>query len=73
MKRHAVDSSLLRSVGYDAELCVLEIELAPGRVYRYYQVPARVHRHLLEAPSPGAYFNREIRSTYPYEEITRRR
>ena len=35
-----VRSSALRSVGYDQEQRVLEIEFTNGAVYRYFDVPA---------------------------------
>lgn len=65
MKREPVASSVLRSVGYDAATAELELEFASGDVYRYYAVPARVHRELLAAESPGAYFNRHVSDRYP--------
>jgi hypothetical protein len=60
-----VASSVLRSVGYDAGTAVLEIEFRSGDVYRYFAVPPSVALNLLEAPSPGAFFNRHISDRYP--------
>ena len=51
MNRVAVDSTSVASVGYDERKHVLEIEFRGGRVYRYLDVPAAVHRLLLRAPS----------------------
>jgi hypothetical protein len=65
VKRVPVRSSVLAAVGYDAATAELEIEFASGDVYRYYAVPARVHRELVEAESPGAYFNRAVNDKYP--------
>jgi len=65
VKRLPVSSSVLAAVGYDAATAVLEIEFTSGDVYRYYAVPARVHRELTAAESPGAYFNRAINDRYP--------
>jgi len=65
MRREAVASSVLRSIGYDADTAELEIEFTSGDVYRYYAVPARVHRELLGAPSPGGYFNTHVSDKYP--------
>ncbi|WP_405360443.1 KTSC domain-containing protein [Kitasatospora sp. NBC_00085] len=61
MRRQAVDSSALRSVGYDAALLVLELEFTSGHVYVYEAVPGRVHRELMAAESHGRYFVREVR------------
>ncbi|RLK52145.1 KTSC domain-containing protein [Microbacterium telephonicum] len=56
---------MLRSVGYDAATALLEIEFTSGDVYRYFAVPPSVHRALMDADSPGAYFNRHISDRYP--------
>jgi hypothetical protein len=65
MRREKVSSSVLRTVGYDSATALLEIEFASGDVYRYFAVPPSVHRALMEAESPGAYFNRNISDRYP--------
>lgn len=65
MRRRPVSSSVLRSVGYDDATAILEIEFASGDVYRYFAVPPSVHRALIEAESPGAFFNRSIGPIYP--------
>lgn len=69
VERRRLESSLIRSVGFDREQNILELELAGGRTYRYFGVPARIHRALLAAPSAGAFFNREIRERYPFVEL----
>ena len=65
MKRTPVTSSVLRAVGCDADTAELEIEFTSGDVYRYYAVSPRVHRELLAAESPGAYFNQHVNDRYP--------
>lgn len=65
MRRDRVASSVLRSVGYDPDTAVLEIEFVSGDVYRYFAVPPSVHRGLVDAASPGAYFNRTVSDRYP--------
>ncbi|MFJ8625895.1 KTSC domain-containing protein [Kitasatospora sp. NPDC093550] len=69
MERTAVDSSVLRSVGYDPVARVLELEFTGGSVYRYAGVPARVHRELLAAESLGRYFLRRVRGRYDYARL----
>ncbi|MGE5620703.1 MAG: KTSC domain-containing protein [Sphingomonadaceae bacterium] len=66
MKRQRVESSNLRSVGYDEAQQILEIEFWSGGVYRYYGVPPEVYRELLEASSKGRYFLSKIRNEYRY-------
>jgi hypothetical protein len=70
MDRLPVDSSLIRSIGYDFPNSMLEVELIPsGRVYLYYDVPLSIYAELMAAESNGSYFNESIRDLYPYEEV----
>lgn len=70
MKRTRVDSSALRSVGYDEGVAVLEIEFVSGEVYRYHAVPASIHRELMDAESRGRYFVENVRDVYPTTRLT---
>ena len=71
MYRRPVESSLIRSVGYDLPSSVLEIEFVEtGRIYEYLDVPLSVYSRLMAAESIGAYFNEHIRDLYPYQEIS---
>jgi hypothetical protein len=65
MKRQPLRSSVLRSAGYDRETAELELEFVSGDVYRYYAVPPSVFRALLDADSPGAFFNTQVSDRYP--------
>jgi hypothetical protein len=69
MKTIAVDSTTLRTVGYDAERQVLQIEFQDRSLYQYFDVPAVLYEELLQAPSKGAYFNRSIRAKFDYALI----
>jgi hypothetical protein len=69
MKRQTVSSSNLKSVGYDAESQVLEIEFQNGHIYQYYGVPPSVYEGLMNASSHGKYFNAHIRDAYPYRKV----
>ncbi|WP_370932542.1 KTSC domain-containing protein [Amycolatopsis sp. cg13] len=69
MRRVPVESSVIRDVGYDAAKSVLEIGFRNGSVYRYHLVPARVHRALMAADSPGRYLNREIKPRFPGQAV----
>jgi hypothetical protein len=65
MKRTPLRSSVLRSAGYDTATAVLELEFASGDVYRYFAVPPSMFKSLIDADSPGAYFNTHISDKYP--------
>jgi len=66
MLREPVESTALRSIGYDPDFPALEIEFRVGRIYRYEGVPPQVHQALRASDSKGGFFNREIRGRYPY-------
>jgi hypothetical protein len=56
---------VIAAIGYDSETAELEVEFRSGDVYRYFAVPPSVHNALLEAESPGAYFNKHVSDHYP--------
>ena len=62
--RQRVESTSIRSIGYDAETGTLEIEFVSGGVYEYLGVPEKVRRELVEADSVGAYFTQYVRDRY---------
>lgn len=64
MRRTVVDSTTMRSVGYDPAQEILEIEFTSGAVYQYLEVPTAVFDELMQAKSKGRYFNEEIRDDY---------
>ena len=64
MQRIEVESTTLRSVGYESAERILELEFTSGAVYQYFAVPESVWQGLLKAESKGKYFNREIRDDY---------
>ena len=69
MQRIAVSSSNIRSVGYDADSRILEIEFGSGGAYRYGGVPASVHLGLMGAASKGGYFHDNIKDRYPTTKV----
>jgi hypothetical protein len=48
----------------------LDLVFRDGAVYRYFAVPARIVEGLRTAPSPGAYFHRQIRNRFRYHRLT---
>ena len=69
MVRHEVQSSELRSVGYDISASVLEAEFHSGEIYQYFDVPAEFALALLEAASIGRYFNAHIRPKFRFTKV----
>lgn len=70
MNRQSVNSSDLKSVGYDEETQTLEIEFRSGAIYEYYNVPQNIYDGLMSASSYGKYFNQNIRDNYQYSKVS---
>ena len=66
---YALDSSLLAAMMY-SDHATLDLVFRNGTVYRYFAVPARVVEGLRTAPSPGAYFHRQIRNHFRAQRLT---
>lgn len=66
--RTKVDSSNLKSIGYDGEGMILEVEFKGGSVYRYFGVSSEIHRDLMSAQSKGSYFYKKIKNNFKFEK-----
>ena len=66
MHREPVASSAISSVGYDPESETLEVEFTSGAVYEYYDVPRKVFRSLMSAPSKGQFLAKRIKDRYEF-------
>jgi hypothetical protein len=69
MDRKPIESTNLRSVGYDPGTHILEIEFRGGNVYQYKDVPEAVYHGLVTAPSAGAFFYANIRNEFPATRV----
>lgn len=69
MVRQYVVSSSIRSVGFDSEGNVLEIEFCTGGVYQFQGVPQGVFDELLSAPSIAKYFQHRIKESYEPQRV----
>jgi len=69
MERKRVNSSKIRSVGYDEKSQVLEVEFSDGRVLAYHGVSPEVHRQFMAAPSPVSFFEDKIDENYPSRRV----
>ena len=71
MNRDAVESTSLKSIGYDPKDSVLEVEFVKGAVYRYSDVPQQVYDSVMTAESVGAAFSKLIKSGgYVYSKVS---
>jgi hypothetical protein len=69
MDRIAVISSTIRSIGYDAESAVLEVEFQSGKVYQYTGVPPHTYDGIMRADSKGRYLNAQIKERFPCRQV----
>lgn len=69
MLRQVVDSSSLRSIGYDAATQTLEVEFEKGAVYSYAGVPHEIWLALKRAESKGRFFQAYVRDRYRTSRI----
>ena len=69
MKRQAVNSSQIKSVGYDAASKVLEIEFHPGSVYQYEDVPQDLADSLVRADSVGHFFGQHVKGVFTHRKV----
>jgi KTSC domain-containing protein len=69
VERLPVQSRALKSVGYDTEGRLLELEFCSGSLYRYFDVPEFTYRALMHAKSKGHFFQTSIDRRFRYEEV----
>ena len=72
IKRQAVQSTALSSVGYSKRLRALEIEFRNGAIYRYFEVKPAIYHELMLAPSKARFYNEKIRRKYRSLHVRRR-
>jgi hypothetical protein len=66
-----VESTSLKSIGYDSTEQRLEVEFRHGAVYEYRDVPADVFEAFLAADSKGTFFNTDIKDGYEFVRVGR--
>ena len=69
MERKKVNSSSIRTVGYDERGRVLEVEFNDGRINQYSGVSPEVHRRLISAPSIVSYFRDNVEESFPAKRL----
>lgn len=72
IKRQAVQSTAIASVGYSRRLHALEIEFRNGAIYRYLKVDPAIYLGLMVAPSKARFYDERIRRKYRSLHVRRR-
>jgi hypothetical protein len=69
MQRKRVNSSKLRSVGYDEATRTLEVEMSNGQIFQYGGVYPEVYRRFMAAPNPTSFFDDKIADEYTGKRV----
>ena len=64
LDRKRVESDIFRSIGYDVDSRIMEVEFKDGLVFRYFQVPEGIHKRLMRTRSKSAFFRNNIHYQY---------
>ena len=72
MERSLVNSSAVRSVGYDRTQKILEVEFQNGSVYQYLGVPEATYADLMTASSQGRFVDEHVkRAGFGFRKVER--
>jgi hypothetical protein len=70
MEREIVDSSLIKSIGYDEEIQVLQVEFKEGHIRDYKKVPPEFYKEFLTAASKGKFYLNHIRKKFDFNQLS---
>ena len=69
MDRIKVESTNIKSIGYNEVKVILEIEFLNGSIYNYFKVKPKTFKEIMKAESKGKYFHKNIREKYEYLRV----
>ena len=69
MTRTKVTSDTLKSIGYDPDHELLELEFTTGDIYDYQKVKPYLYMGLMSSDAKDAYFDKYIRDNHEVEKI----
>jgi len=69
VNRDPVQSSNVKSVGYDEPSRTMHVEFRDGGVYEYSGVPPETHQALVSAPSVGTHLHAHIKGRFPARRL----
>ena len=69
MERKNIESTMIKSIGFDPENSILEIEFNSGAIWQYFDFPESEWYEFENAESQGKYFNREILNQYTESQV----
>lgn len=69
MEREYVQSSMIKSFGFDSSSSTLEVEFNSGAVWQYFDVSESTYYQMKSAESCGKFFNANIRDQYAESQV----
>ena len=69
LRRVAVNSEAIRSIGYHHKTRTLEVQFRSGDTYRYSKVPKPIYDAFVAAESKGRFFQEQVRGRYDYWKV----
>jgi len=69
VERQPIKSRILRSVGYDDSVKILEIEFQNNLIYQFSDVPPKVFTDLMHSGEPGKYFSEKVRPRFQSKQV----
>lgn len=68
MESYRINSTVIKTIQYDEENKILELEFWSGGVYQYKDLPKYMLEWLINAPSVWKFFEDNIRNYYYYKK-----
>jgi hypothetical protein len=69
MDKIEIESSTIKSIGYDDALNFLEVSYKKGTTYRFYDVPQDLFEDLMESKSKGKFLRENIEKKFETEKV----
>lgn len=69
MERKDVESTMIRSIGFESDSSTLEVEFKSGAVWQYYDFPESSWYEFDGSESQGKFFHREIKGQYSESQV----
>ena len=69
MEREYVESSMIKSYGFDSSNSTLEVEFNNGAIWQYFDVPESTYYDMKSAGSCGKFFHGNIKGQYSESQV----
>ena len=69
MERDYVESSMIRSYGFDSSTSTLEVEFNNGAVWQYFDFAESLYYEMIASSSCGKFFNANIKGKYSESQV----